>query len=54
LAAAADGLTTHLRRRFGNLYAGLELEVNQRWPLTMKREWRSLQRVLANSLEGMV
>jgi len=28
---AADGFTTHLRRRFGRGYCGIELEVNQRF-----------------------
>jgi len=41
---AADGLTTHLRRRFsGDRYLGIELEVNQRHPLAGGPAWRRLQ-----------
>lgn len=41
---AADGLTTHLRRRFpGDRYLGIELEVNQRHPLAGGPPWRRLQ-----------
>ncbi|HEU4617996.1 MAG TPA: N-formylglutamate amidohydrolase [Gammaproteobacteria bacterium] len=50
----ADGLTTHLRRRFDERqYAGLELEVSQRlvgsadWPGTVRALAASLTRVLA-------
>jgi predicted N-formylglutamate amidohydrolase len=40
----ADGFTTHLRRRFpGNRYAGIELEVNQRYPRRGGGRWRRLQ-----------
>lgn len=39
-AGTADGLTTALRRRFGpDRYAGIELEVNQRYPLAGGRAW---------------
>lgn len=45
----ADGLTTHLRRRFNaREYQGIELEVNQRFVGTAR--WRDVQRVLADSL----
>jgi predicted N-formylglutamate amidohydrolase len=46
-----DGLTTHLRRCYGKRYAGIELEVNQRWPLSEKHQWPRLQGELAKSLE---
>ena len=37
----ADGLTTHLRRRFpAGRYLGIELEVNQRLPLGKVARWR--------------
>lgn len=47
----ANGLTTWLRRRFGpQRYAGIELEVNQRWPRRGGRPWTQLQRDLAEAL----
>lgn len=48
----SDGLTTHLRRRWPDeQYSGIELEVNQRWPLGGGPEWPRLQEDLAASLE---
>lgn len=46
---SADGFTTHLRRRFAAQYAGIELEVNQLWPLTKPADWPELGRDLAES-----
>jgi predicted N-formylglutamate amidohydrolase len=47
----ADGFTTQLRRRFApDRYAGIELEVNQRWPAGPAAAWRNLQRAIADSL----
>lgn len=47
-----DGLTTHLRTRFPDRrYAGIELEVSQRFPLGAAASWRSLMSALASSLE---
>lgn len=47
----ADGLTTHLRRQFSDRqYAGIELEVNQRWPQANRNAWQSLQQDLIASL----
>jgi predicted N-formylglutamate amidohydrolase len=44
----ADGLTTHLRRRFpAERYLGIELEVNQRLPLGNRQGWHS-------AMEGVV
>lgn len=44
----ADGLTTHLRRRFPTeRYLGIELEVNQRLPLGNRQGWHS-------AMEGVV
>ena len=41
---ASDGLTTYLRGRFsGRLYSGIELEVNQRYPLGDALVWRRLR-----------
>jgi len=47
-----DGFTTHLRRRFGAGYLGIELEVNQRWPRDGKVRWQRLQGELVASLQA--
>ena len=48
---SADGLTTALRRRFpGDGYAGIELEINQRYPLADESGWRRLRRQIAAAL----
>jgi hypothetical protein len=39
----SDGLTTALRRQFGARYLGIELEINQRWPLGPRSAWQTLQ-----------
>lgn len=44
----SDALVTHLRRRYGERYAGVELEVNQKHVGTAR--WRSLVAVLAATL----
>ncbi len=45
-----DGLPTALRKRFAaDRYVGIELEVNQRFPLGRADEWRGLCRLLADS-----
>jgi len=46
----ADGLTTHLRRRYRRGYVGIEIEVNQKHVLGSEREWRMLRKVLVQSL----
>jgi predicted N-formylglutamate amidohydrolase len=47
----ADGLVSHLRKRFpSDAYVGVELEVNQRFPLRGGRAWTDLQRLLADAL----
>jgi len=52
-AGRADGLTTALRRLFpDSRYAGIELEINQRLPLSGRREWAGLRDVLAGALEA--
>jgi predicted N-formylglutamate amidohydrolase len=49
----ADGLVTHLRRRYGARgYAGIELEVNQKH--VGSREWRGLVTVLTATLAAAV
>lgn len=46
----ADGLTTWLRGRFDpTRYAGIELEVSQRWPRGRKDAWRRLQQDLVET-----
>lgn len=47
----ADGLATALRRRFGERYRGLELEVNQRFAQTDTVGFSRLNGRLARSLE---
>lgn len=48
----ADGLTTWLRRRYpAPDYAGVEIEVNQKFPLGDAATWRELRRLLVVSLE---
>ena len=51
----ADGLTTHLRRRYGGRgYIGLEIEVNQKHVLGGERAWRMLREVLVQSVGDVV
>jgi len=51
----ADGLTTYLRTRFpGDAYMGIELEVNQKFPLGDPARWRALRRTLVGSLESLL
>lgn len=47
----ADGFTTYLRTQFEDAsYAGIELEVNQRFPLGSPKAWKDLQTMLVESL----
>lgn len=49
----ADGLPTTLRREFGDaMYAGLELEVNQRLTMHPRRTWHPWLQALAEGLES--
>ncbi len=51
----SDSLTTTLRRRWGAAeYAGIELEVNQRWHFGERRAWRRLQRDFAEALADAI
>jgi predicted N-formylglutamate amidohydrolase len=51
----ADGLTTHLRRRYGRRgYVGVEIEVNQKHVLAGERQWRMLRKVLVQSVGDIV
>ena len=48
----ADGLTTYLRKRYADpAYAGVELEVNQKYPLGGPGKWRALRKLLAATLD---
>jgi predicted N-formylglutamate amidohydrolase len=48
----SDGFTTSLRKKWGDtVYLGIELEVNQRWPLSDRRAWRSLQQAISEATE---
>ena len=41
-----------MRRRFpSEQYAGIELEINQRWPSGPRRAWKKLQEAVAETLE---
>jgi predicted N-formylglutamate amidohydrolase len=47
----SDGFTAHLRRHFAAVdYAGVELEVNQRWVAPSGRKWSELREQLSASL----
>ena len=47
---SADGLTTHLRRRFPDgRYTGVEIEVNQKHALGDRERWRALRAHLVES-----
>jgi predicted N-formylglutamate amidohydrolase len=48
----ADGFTTHLRRMFPDeQYAGIELEVNQKFPLEDEKVWIKLQETLVSTFQ---
>ena len=48
----ADGLTTHLRKRYPDpAYCGIEIEINQKYPLGDITAWRALRKTLVASLE---
>ncbi|MFT2011071.1 N-formylglutamate amidohydrolase [Pontibacter sp. 13R65] len=47
----SDGFTSYLRRKFTDeQYAGIELEVNQKFPLGNKGTWEKLKSILKNTL----
>jgi predicted N-formylglutamate amidohydrolase len=51
-AGKGDGLTSYLRRRFGQRdYVGVELELNQRLVSAAARRWTALRRVLIDSFD---
>jgi len=46
----ADGLTTYLRKKFtAAAYCGIELEINQKYPLKSTAEWNRLQSALISA-----
>ena len=48
----ADGFTTYLRRKFtARQYIGIELEVNQKFPMEGGEKWKQLQRTIKQSLK---
>lgn len=48
---AADGLATHLRRHYpARLYAGIELEVNQKHAALPSREWAALRAIITRAI----
>ena len=48
----ADGFITYLRTRIDkDTYMGIELEVNQKYPVEQKRVWESLQVVIRETLQ---
>lgn len=50
---ASDGFTTALRRKYPpQTYLGIELEVNQAFPLGPKDRWKKLRKTVVQSLEG--
>jgi len=50
-AGYSDGLTTYLRTRFDDArYSGIELEINQRYPLGERQAWTRLRRIVVAAL----
>lgn len=48
----ADGFPTYLRRKFPeNQYLGIELEVNQKFPLGDTLQWQQVQQIMKESLQ---
>lgn len=48
----SDGFPTYLRHRFSDeQYMGIELEVNQKFPLGDKGRWKQLQQLVKESLQ---
>jgi predicted N-formylglutamate amidohydrolase len=50
-----DGLTTHLRRLYPDAaYAGIEVEMNQRYVLSDPSGWRALRKLLVQTLKRLL
>ena len=51
----ADGFTTYLRRLFPDKqYAGIEIEINQRYPFGEQRAWHQLQSSLSAACQTLM
>jgi predicted N-formylglutamate amidohydrolase len=51
-AGTSDGFTVYLRKRFAaNVYAGIELEINQKWAAARSGSWRKLRLQLVDTLK---
>jgi predicted N-formylglutamate amidohydrolase len=51
----ADGLTTQLRKLFaGSRYLGIEIEINQRFPLGSRADWIKTMALIASSLDEVL
>jgi predicted N-formylglutamate amidohydrolase len=51
----SDGFTTALRKRWpADSYVGIEIEVNQKWPLGDRHVWRQLSRDLSVAIESAI
>lgn len=51
----SDGFTTYLRALYGELkYIGVELEVNQLFPLGRKSDWEKMQECLISTLNSLL
>lgn len=49
----SDGFTTSLRKQYPDRrYAGVEIEVNQKWPLAGGKAWKAMIDTLAETLVG--
>ncbi len=49
----SDGFPTYLRRKFTDAqYIGIELEVNQKFPVSKQAEWQNLKRAVYTTLEA--
>ncbi len=54
-AGYSDGLTTYLRTRFDDAhYSGIELEINQRYPLGDAQAWTRLRRIVIAALRDVL
>ncbi|WP_242928156.1 N-formylglutamate amidohydrolase [Pontibacter vulgaris] len=51
----ADGLTTYLRKKYSPVkYSGIELEVNQKFPLGHDQDWKQLKQTIKTSLAALL
>ncbi|OGW80201.1 MAG: hypothetical protein A2Z83_07840 [Omnitrophica bacterium GWA2_52_8] len=47
----SDGMTTALRKKFPSTrYAGIEVEINQKFPRKAGKKWRALKKILAKAI----